>query len=113
MKRFLGFVKKEFLHIFRDYRTLAILFGIPMAQILIFGFVVSTDISNAGIAILDLSKDEVTGKISDKIISSGFFRKTDDLLNYNEIDREFKKGNTKAVIGCHCLAVNTRYHFMV
>lgn len=98
MKRFLGFVKKEFLHIFRDYRTLAILFGIPMAQILIFGFVVSTDISNAGIAILDLSKDEVSRKISDKIISSGFFIKTDELLNYNEIDRIFKKGNTKAVI---------------
>ena len=26
MKRFLGFVKKEFLHIFRDFRTLIILF---------------------------------------------------------------------------------------
>ena len=48
MKRFLGFVKKEFLHIFRDFRTLIILFGIPIAQILIFGFVVSTDIRDAG-----------------------------------------------------------------
>ena len=48
MKRFLGFVKKEFLHIFRDYRTLIILFGIPAAQILIFGYAVSTDIKNAG-----------------------------------------------------------------
>jgi ABC-2 type transport system permease protein len=98
MNRFLGFVKKEFLHIFRDYRTLIILFGIPAAQILIFGFVVSTDIKNAGIAVLDLSKDDVTGKLTDKIISSGFFDKTNDLLNYNEIDREFKKGKTKAVI---------------
>ena len=48
MKRFIGFVNKEFLHIFRDYRTLIILFGIPVAQILIFGFAVSTDIKNAG-----------------------------------------------------------------
>ncbi|MGQ9619615.1 MAG: ABC transporter permease, partial [Bacteroidales bacterium] len=79
-------------------RTLIILFGIPAVQILIFGFVVSTDIKNAGIAILDLSKDEATQKITDKIVSSGFFRKTDDLLNYNDIDRIFKKGNTKAVI---------------
>ena len=54
MKRFLGFVKKEFLHIFRDYRTLFILFGIPAAQILIFGYAVSTDIKNAGVAVLDL-----------------------------------------------------------
>ena len=98
MKRFLGFVKKEFQHIFRDYRTLIILFGIPAAQILIFGFAVSTDIKNAGVAFLDLSKDEITQKLSDKILSSGFFRKTDDLLNYNDIDKLFKKGKTKAVI---------------
>lgn len=98
MKRFLGFVKKEFLHIFRDFRTLIILFGIPAAQILLFGFVVSTDIKDAGVAFLDLSKDEITEKISDKICSSGFFRRTDDLLNYNDIDNTLKKGKTKAVI---------------
>jgi ABC-2 type transport system permease protein len=98
MNRFLGFVKKEFLHIFRDYRTLIILFGIPVAQILIFGFAVSTDIKNAGVAFLDLSHDEITQKLTTKIVSSGFFKKTDDLLNYNEIDRIFKKGQTKAVI---------------
>jgi ABC-2 type transport system permease protein len=98
MKRFLGFVKKEFLHIFRDYRTLIILFGIPAAQILIFGFAVSTDIKNAGVAFLDLSRDEITHKLTNKIISSGFFRKTDNLLSYNDIDRIFKKGKTKAII---------------
>ena len=98
MKRFFGFVKKEFLHIFRDYRTLFILFGIPAAQILIFGFAVSTDIKNAGIAILDQSQDEITQQLTDKIISSGFFKRTENLLNYNDIDRVFKKGKTKAVI---------------
>jgi len=98
MKRFLGFVNKEFLHIFRDYRTLIILFGIPAAQILIFGFAVSTDIKNAGVAFLDLSKDEISQKISDKICSSGFFKRTENLLNYNEIDKELKKGKTKAVV---------------
>lgn len=98
MKQFLGFVKKEFLHIFRDYRTLIILFGIPAAQILIFGFAVSMDIKDAGIAILDLSHDEVTEKLTGKIVSSGFFKKTESLLNYDDIDRVFKKGKTKAVI---------------
>jgi len=98
MKRFLGFVKKEFLHIFRDYRTLFILFGIPAAQILIFGFAVSTDIKNAGVAFLDMSKDEVTQNLTNKIISSGFFKETETLLHYNDIDRVFKKGKTKAVI---------------
>ena len=98
MKRFLGFVKKEFLHIFRDYRTLIILFGIPAAQILIFGYAVSNDIRNAGIAFLDLSHDDVTRELSDKIVSSGFFRRTETLLDYSEVDKVLKKGKTKAVI---------------
>lgn len=98
MNRFLGFVRKEFLHIFRDYRTLIILFGLPAAQIMLFGYVVSTDIKNAGVAFLDLSKDEITVKISDKICSSGFFKRTGDLIDYNDIDRVMKMGNTKAVI---------------
>jgi ABC-2 type transport system permease protein len=98
MKRFLGFVKKEFLHIFRDFRTLIILFGIPTAQILIFGFVVSTDIKDAGVAFLDLSKDEISQKLSDKICSSGFFKRTENLLNYNDIDKILKREKIKAVI---------------
>jgi len=97
MKRFFGFVKKEFLHIFRDPRTLVILFGIPAAQILLFGFVVSMDVKDAGVAILDLSRDETTQKISDKICSSGFFKKTQDLLTYDDIERVLRKNRTKAV----------------
>lgn len=98
MNRFLGFVKKEFIHIFRDFRTLIILFGLPAVEILIFGFVVRTDINDAGVAILDLSKDETTQKLTDKIFSSGFFKKRDNLLNYKDIDRILKKGHTRAVI---------------
>lgn len=98
MKRFMGFVNKEFLHIFRDFRTLIILFGIPAVQILLFGFVVSTDLKNAQIAVLDLSQDDVTRKLSEKIISSGFFDKAEDLLSYDDVDRVLKSKKTKAVV---------------
>jgi len=98
MKRFLGFVKKEFLHIFRDFRTMIILFGIPAIQILLFGFVVSTDLKNAQVAFLDFSGDEMTQKISDKICSSGFFRKSETLLSFNDIDKVLRGNKTKAII---------------
>ncbi|HEX2920840.1 MAG TPA: ABC transporter permease [Bacteroidales bacterium] len=97
MKRFFGFIKKEFLHIFRDYRTLIILFGIPAAQILIFGYAVSMDVKEAGVAILDMSKDEASRQLSSKLVSSEFFKETGSLQNYEDIDRIFKEGNTKAV----------------
>src|SRR5512133_361651 len=98
MNRFMGFVRKEFLHIFRDYRTLFILFGIPAAEILIFGYVVTMDLKNTGMAVLDQSHDEVTQQLSDKLFSSGFFSRTVTIGSYNEIETEFKKGKTKAVI---------------
>jgi drug efflux transport system permease protein len=98
MKRFLGFVKKEFLHIFRDPRTMIILFGIPALQILLFGFVVSNDLKNARIAFLDLSRDEMTQKISEKICSSGFFKKSQTLMTFNDVDKALRGNKTKAVI---------------
>ncbi len=98
MRRFLGFVKKEFLHIFRDYRTLIILFGMPAAQIIIFGYAVSNDIKNAGIAVLDNSKDEITATITSKLISSDFFFLAGGPRSEEEIDAVFKKGKVKAVI---------------
>ena len=98
MKRFLGFLVKEFYHIFRDYRTLLILFGMPIAQILLFGFAITNEIRDVNIAILDKSKDNITKEISDKILSSGYFHLYDNLKAENEIEGEFRKGIIKEVI---------------
>ncbi len=98
MNRFIGFVKKEFHHIFRDYRTMLILFGMPIAQILIFGYVVSNEIKDVNIGIYDKSKDNVTQQITNKILSSGFFILNENLNSDKEIEVAFKKGNIREVI---------------
>ncbi len=46
MNRFVSFVIKETWHILRDKRTMLILFGIPIVQMLLFGFAISTDVRN-------------------------------------------------------------------
>jgi len=98
MKRFTGFVIKEFYHIFRDYRTLLILFGMPAVQLLLFGYVLTNEIKNARIAIYDASKDEISRKISEKIISSGYFILEKNLMNYSQIGPTFRDGKIKLVI---------------
>lgn len=98
MKRFIGFLVKEFYHIFRDKRTLLILFGMPVAQILLFGFAITNEIRDVKIAILDESKDIVTKEISDKLLSSGYFLLYDNLQSVKDIEPEFRKGNIKEVI---------------
>jgi len=98
MKRFRGFVVKEFFHIFRDYRTLLILFGLPAIQLLLFGFVITNEIKDARIAILDQSKDEATRRISEKVLSSGYFILDKNLRSYKEIEQVFRLGNVKLVM---------------
>ncbi len=98
MKRFRGFVIKEFYHIFRDYRTLLILFGMPAVQLLLFGYVLTNEIKDAKIAIYDPSKDVVTRKISEKILSSGYFILEKNLNTVAEIDPVFRQGEVKLAL---------------
>lgn len=98
MKRFIGFIRKEFYHIFRDKRSLFILFGMPIAQILLFGFAITNEINNVEIAILDYAKDTESQKIIQKIKASPYFHVENEIRNENTIESEFKKGKVKAVL---------------
>ena len=98
MKRFIGFVRKEFYHIFRDKRSLFILFGMPIAQILLFGFAITNEINNVDIAILDHSKDATTKEIIHKISNSKYFSVSHFIERESDIESTFKKGKIKAVL---------------
>lgn len=98
MKRFIGFIKKEFYHIFRDRRSLFILFGMPIAQILLFGFAITNEINNVDIAILDHSKDATTQEIINKISASEYFSINQFINREADIESVFKKGKVKAIL---------------
>ena len=98
MKRFVGFIRKEFYHIFRDRRSLFILFGMPIAQILLFGFAITNEINNVDIAILDHSKDATTKEIINKIAASEYFSIKQMITHEADIASVFQKGHVKAVL---------------
>ncbi|MGV6845316.1 MAG: ABC transporter permease [Lutibacter sp.] len=98
MKRFKGFVIKEFYHILRDKRSLFILFGMPIVQVLLFGFAISNEINNVNIAVLDHSKDVSTQKIINQINASKYFTISKYLHSDNEIESVFKNGKVKATL---------------
>jgi len=98
MKRFIGLLKKEFYHIFRDKRTIMILFGMPIVQILIFGYVIKNEVSEVDIAVLDYSRDETTIALKNKLEASGYFNVLYELQSPEEIHERFKEGKIKEVI---------------
>ncbi|NME70253.1 ABC transporter permease [Flammeovirga aprica] len=96
--RLKGIIKKEFYHIFRDQRTLLILFGIPIVQIVLFGFAISNEIKNVKIAVLDQSKDEHSSQIIDKVLSTSYFDLDSYVNSLEDINDAFQKGRIKAAL---------------
>lgn len=98
MKQLMAFIRKEFYHVFRDKRTLLIMFGMPVVQIVLFGYALSSEVKNIGIAVLDNAKDATTEQIVDRIKTSSYFIVKDPVLNFAEIEEKFKEGTIKCAL---------------
>src|SRR5688572_4521796 len=98
MKQLISFVRKEFHHVFRDKKTLLMLFGLPIAQIILFGFALTNEIKNAHVVIVDYSKDETTRQITHKIEASNYFEIQKNLASHTQIEQAFRQGKIKMAI---------------
>jgi drug efflux transport system permease protein len=98
MNQFLSFVRKEFYHIFRDKRTMFILLGMPVAQIIIFGFALTNEVKNSTIAVFDQSKDAATTSLIAQIDASQYFDVRDYITSYDQIEKAFKAGEIKLAV---------------
>jgi len=98
MKQLFTFIKKEFHHILRDKRSMLVLLGLPIVQLLIFGFAITTETRNCNIAILDNSKDEATQNIITRIESSTYFDIDRTLSTNDQAYKAFKTGHIKLAI---------------
>lgn len=98
MNAFWEFVRKEIFHILREYRTLLVLFGMPIAQVILFGFAIRTEINDASIGIYDRSKDYVTREIINKLLSTGYYQIEEYSNDFFDIEQAFKEGKIDQMI---------------
>jgi ABC-2 type transport system permease protein len=98
MRQFATLVRKEFLHIMRDRRSLFVLFGMPIMQVLIFGFALSNEVKDCRIAILDSSKDVYTEGVIQKLEASQYFEIERNLSGIEDIERAFQSGKIKMAV---------------
>ncbi|WP_079241761.1 ABC transporter permease [Chryseobacterium indologenes] len=98
MKQLFVFIRKEFYHVFRDRRTLLILFGMPVVQIILFGYALSSEVKNIGITVLDNAHDVQSEQVISKIKSSSYFQMQESSLNYPDIEKKFREGKIKCAV---------------
>ena len=73
MKQFWSFVIKEAKHIFRDKRTMLILFGMPVVLMFIFGFAITTDVKNVRTVVVTSQMSPQTQQAVDRLAASEYF----------------------------------------
>ena len=98
MKQFISFVKKEFHHILRDRQTFFILLGMPLVQIIIFGFALTNEVKNANFVVLDGANDAASQELISEISASRFFSFNKNIYSYKEIENAFQRDEAKVAI---------------
>lgn len=98
MKVFLHFVRKEFLHIFRDRRTLILVLGVPVLLVLAFGFALTTDLRNVRVYIASERNSPLVSLLIQKIDASDNLRVAGFGMPSDRNDQYLLEGKAEAVI---------------
>jgi len=86
LMRTLSLIRMEFLHIWRDRRTLAVMFLMPIIQLVLMGYAAATDIEHLRTAVLDRDKSPASRELLDAYRASNYF----ELVFYVESEQELE-----------------------
>ena len=86
LNRIKAIAKKEFKHLLRDYRMLAILLLFPVFLLGIFGYAINFDVHHIKLAVYDQEYSDVTRDLVKGLINSEYF----DLSGYLKSDKQLK-----------------------
>jgi len=85
MDRLWTIIKKEFFHIWRDPRTLALLLALPGVLLVLLGYGISYESKNIPMAVADFSKTDTSRQFIKNYIASGDFDYKYDVLSTDEL----------------------------
>jgi ABC-2 type transport system permease protein len=66
-------VRKELRQIFRDPKTKRVVFGSPLIQLILFGYAVTTDVSNVATFVVDHDRTVESRALQGTLAASGYF----------------------------------------
>jgi len=92
MKQFIAFVQKEFYHIFRDNRTLLVILGMPVAEILLFGFAINMEVQDIRVAFYDPTPDAFTTGVTERIRQNAYFNYQGKAYSMDDMEESMRKG---------------------
>lgn len=97
MGGFASFVYKEALHILRDKRTMLIVLVVPIVQIILFGFAISTEVRNIDVAIVASHPTDAIRRTAERIAANDYFSLKGSIAP-SEVDHALRTGLADVVV---------------
>jgi ABC-2 type transport system permease protein len=89
---------KEFIQVYRDIRMRMVIFVVPVLQLIVFGYAVTTDVTHVPMAVYDLDNTVASRELVSQFAGSGYF----EVVNYVSDDRQVEdlldRGKVSAVL---------------
>ena len=98
LSRWMGIVGKEFIQLRRDRLTFAMIVGIPVMQLVLFGFAINSDPKHLPTALIDFDRSEFSRSIGAALVNSDYFRFVGDAPGEVAADRMLATGTAQFVV---------------
>jgi ABC-2 type transport system permease protein len=96
--RLASIIRKEFIQIWRDPRTLVIILIIPIMQLFLLGYSATSDIKNVQLVVLDQNRSAESRALLDSYRAADYFVITQYLENEEEARALIEKGEARATL---------------
>jgi ABC-2 type transport system permease protein len=96
--RLISIIRKEFIQIFRDVRTLVMILIIPIMQLFLLGYSATSDVRNIPLAVLDQSRSHESRALLDSYRAADYFRIAYAVTSEAEIESLISSGDARAAV---------------
>lgn len=97
MSVFQSLVKKEALHLLRDFRTIIVVLVMPVVLLLLFGFAISTEVNNVRVATVVEQHTDQTKQIIDRFRANPCFM-FEGVVAYSDVEDLLREGKVDAAV---------------
>jgi len=98
LQRLYHMLIKEFLQMLRDPRMRVVIFGMPVIQMTIMAFALTTDVTNIRLAVLDMDRTPESRELISTFTAGNYFRVSASLVSQDEITPLLDRSDVRAVL---------------
>lgn len=97
-QRLWAVAKKELLQLRRDRLTLMMMAGLPVMQLLLFGYAINTDVRHIPTVVYDEDRSAESRDLWRSLEATGFYDVVGEVRGYDEIERAIRKGDARVAV---------------